>query len=70
MIKLIFFNYEALISTNDNFIEGEPVNIKYYDGSTANQRPASLSRIVKYDNEAEDLYIEVKGKKYFYSEFK
>lgn len=70
MSKLIFNNYEVVISTEDRFIEGESVNIKYYDCLTARQKGRSLSRKVRYDNEAGDLYIRVEGKKYFYSEFK
>lgn len=69
-MKLVFCNYEVVISTDDRFIEGESVNIKYYDGLTARQKGRSLSRKVRYDNEAGDLYIRVEAKKYFYSEFK
>lgn len=69
-MKLVFCNYEVVISTDDRFIEGESIDIKYYDGLTARQKGRSLSRKVRYDNEAGDLYIRVEGKKYFYSEFK
>ena len=70
MSKLIFGNYEVVITTNDRFIEGESINIKYYECLRAREKGRSLSRKVRYDNEAGDLYIKVDGKKYFYSEFK
>lgn len=69
-MKKIFGNWEMFICTEDSFIEGETISLAYNECKTAKERNKHITRKVKFDKDAGDLYIIIKNKKYFASEFK
>lgn len=69
-MKQIFNNWEVVIVTEDRWIEGETINLKYFPCEKVKEKGINLTRKVRFDNEAGDMFITIKNKKYFYSEFK
>lgn len=69
-MKQMLNDYEIVITTEDRFIEGETITLKVFLCLKAREKGRRISRKVRYDKEAGDLYIKINGKKYFYSEFK
>ncbi|MGN1342054.1 MAG: hypothetical protein ACI4VL_02340 [Bacilli bacterium] len=68
-MKLVFDNYDIGMSTYDRFIEGETITLLVYENIRLDDEKF-IRRKVRFDNEAGDLYVVFKRKKYFYSEFK
>ena len=69
-MKKTCYALEFLAFTEDDFIEGETIKLEYYENKIAREKPKHITRKVRYDKEAGDLYIIYKNKKYFYFEFK
>lgn len=61
-----FDNEEIRIETSGKWIENEKIMIWYETGDILKKE----ERVIKYSKTAGDLYVTVKGKKYFFSEFK
>lgn len=69
-MKQIFNNYEIVISTEDSFIENRTISLTVYECKTTREKGKNITRKVRFDKDAGDLYINFKNKKYFYHEFK
>lgn len=68
-MKLIFCDNEIVLVTKDAFTEGQTITLKLFECKQRKERGRSISRKVRFDKDAKDLYIQFFGKRYFYSEF-